>query len=85
MVGPPGRVAGSAVPLRPELTQKPVPDGHVLQAVVDCPIDTQLLLLPDQPQDSPDAFRDVEVLSPAALLPGVHSQQLQSVGGPRIT
>lgn len=38
---------GSRVPWGSDLAQDDIPDGHILKAVVDHPIDTQLLWLLD--------------------------------------
>lgn len=72
---------GGFVPGRSELAQQHVPDSVILKVVVDRPIDAQLLLLPDQLQNSPDALSCIEVFFSAPLFPGVDGKQLQSVQG----
>lgn len=58
-----------------------VTHGLVFCTVVDGPIDTQLTVLTNQLQNSAEALRHVELGVLAALLPGVHSQELQPVLG----
>jgi hypothetical protein len=52
----------------------------VLNAIVDCPVHTQLLVLLDKAQDSPEALGHVETVFPTALLPGKDGQELQGIG-----
>lgn len=70
---------GSLVPRGLELAQQDVADSLISKVVVDCPIDTQLLLLLDEPQNSPDTFSHIEVLCSTPLFPGVDRKQLQGI------
>ena len=70
---------GSLVPQGLELAQQDVADGLISKVVVDCPIDTQLLLLLDEPQNSPDTFSHIKVLRSTPLFPGVDRKQLQCI------
>lgn len=53
-----------------------VTDGLVLCTVVDGPIDAQLTVLANQLQHGAEALCHVELGVLAALLPGVHGQEL---------
>lgn len=58
-----------------------VTDGPVFCTVVDGPIDAQLMVLANQLQNSTETLCHVELGVLAALLPGVHSQELQPMLG----
>lgn len=72
-------VVGGALPSCPELAQQDVAHGLIFEVVVDCPVDTQLSWLPDEPQDRPEAFSYVKVFCSTALFPCVDCEQLQSI------
>lgn len=61
------------------LPSQELPNHRVLEAVVFCPVNTEVLVLLDQGQDGPEPLGQAEVLLPAALLPGKDSEQLQGV------
>lgn len=52
----------------------------LLNAVVECPVDTELPMLLDKPQDGSEALGHAETVLPTALLPGKDGQELQRVG-----
>lgn len=54
--------------------------GWVLSAIVDRPVDTELLMLLHEPQHRPEALGHVETILPAALLPGKDGEELQGIG-----
>ena len=64
-----------------KLQLQEVTDGFVLGVVVDGPIDAQLAVLANQLQHGAEALRHVELGILAALLPGVHGQELQPMLG----
>ena len=72
---------GSLVPRGSEVAQQDVADGLILKVVVDCPIDTQLLLLADKLQNSPDTFSYIKVFRSTPLFPGIDCKQLQRIQG----
>lgn len=55
-------------------------ESWVLKAIVDCPEDTELLVLLDKPQDGPEALGHAETVLPTAPLPGEDGQELQGIG-----
>lgn len=59
-----------------KLLAQEVPDSLVPVVVVDGPVDTELTVPADQLQDGAEALRHVELGVPAALLPGMHRQEL---------
>lgn len=54
--------------------------NRVLNAIVDHPVDTQLLMALDELQDSAQALGHVETVLPATLLPRKDGQELQGIG-----
>lgn len=67
------------VPGSLKLVLQECPNCGVLEAVVDGPENTQVLVLLDQAQDGPEALGQDEGILPTALLPGEDSQQLQGI------
>lgn len=65
----------------PQLAKKVRSESWVLKAVVDRPVDAELPVLLDQPQDGAQALGHAEAVLPTALLPGEDGQELQGVGG----
>lgn len=57
-----------------------LPDFRLLEAVVEGPEDTKVLMLLDQAQDGPEALGQAEGFLSTALLPGEDGQQLQGIG-----
>lgn len=64
-----------------KLHPQEVTDGLVLCTIVDGPVDAELMVLANQLQNSAEALRHVELAVLAALLPGVHCQELQPMLG----
>lgn len=62
-----------------DLGQEEIPQNLIIKTVVDRPEDTEMLILYDQLQDSPETFSRVKILCPTPLLPGVDGEQLQGV------
>lgn len=76
-----GEWAGEAkeIPGSLKLPLQELSNHRVLEAVVFCPVNTEVLVLLDQGQDGPEPLGQAEVVLPAALLPGKDSEQLQGI------